>query len=84
MDAKECLKKAGYAVGGHITAAKRHSLPSSDFVFPEKEAYPIDTAGRARNALSRVSQFGSPEEKAKVRAKVRKDWPSIKQQSSKE
>ena len=65
-----------YARGGHITAAKRHSLPKSDFAGPD-ESYPDDTIGRARNALSRVSQFGSPALKSRVRAKVHRDWPSI-------
>lgn len=39
--------------------------------------YPIDTIERARAALSRVAQFGSPEEKARVRAAVAKKYPSI-------
>lgn len=83
MDARHMLGRAGYKSGGHITAAKRHSLPASDFAIPEREAYPVDTAGRARNALSRVSQNGSPEEKARVRAKVKRDWPSIQQSKEK-
>jgi hypothetical protein len=60
-----------------ITAAKRHSLPRSDFVFPEREGYPIDTKGRARNALSRGAENASSAELAKIRAKVRRRYPSI-------
>jgi hypothetical protein len=60
-----------------LTAARRKALPASKFVFPGKRAYPIDTANRARNALSRVSQFGSSGEKATVRAKVHKKFPAI-------
>ena len=69
-----------------ITTAQRKKLPSSDFALPGKGtgkggkgpgSYPIDTPGRARNALSRVSQFGSSSEKAQVRAKVRAKYPSI-------
>jgi len=61
----------------HITAAKRKSLPLSEFAGPGR-TYPDDTIKRARNALSRVSQNGTPSLKSKVRAKVKRDWPSIK------
>lgn len=69
-----------------ISKAKRESLPKKDFGVPSKakgEAkgksgnYPIDTPGRARNALSRVSQHGTPAEKAQVRSRVSKKYPSI-------
>lgn len=70
-----------------VTAKKRESLPSSDFGIPSKaksgEAkkqsgnYPIDTPGRARSALSRVSQHGTPAEKAQVRRRVAKKYPDI-------
>lgn len=63
--------------GGHVTAARRHSLPATDFAFPEKEAYPVDTQKRARNALARVAQHGSPAEAAKVKRKVRLKYPGI-------
>ena len=79
MKADSLLAQSGYKTGGHITAAKRHSLPRSEFAVPDREAYPVDTRARAKNALSRVSANGSPEEKANVRAKVHRDWPSIKQ-----
>ena len=39
--------------------------------------YPLNTAGRARNALSRVSQHGSAAEKRMVRAAVKRKYPSI-------
>jgi len=39
-----------------MDAAKRKALPKSDFVYPAKKAYPIDTLARARNALSRAAQ----------------------------
>jgi len=60
-----------------ITAARRHALPKSDFVFPDEEAYPIDTPGRARNALSRGAQHASPEKLAKIKRKVHAKYPSI-------
>ena len=39
-----------------ISAAKRKSLPSSKFALPERNAYPIDTAARVRNAAARLEQ----------------------------
>lgn len=45
-------------------------IPKSDFALPKQNAYPIDTAKRARNALSRIAQFGSPEQKATVQRAV--------------
>lgn len=52
-----------------LTAAARNALPDSDFAGPNR-SYPVEDAAHARNALSRVSQFGSPALKAKVRAKA--------------
>jgi len=46
---------------------------------PAKRAYPLEDASHARNALARVSQHGSPSEKAKVRAAVKRKYPGIKQ-----
>lgn len=43
-----------------------------------KGSYPIDTIARARNALARVSQFGTAAQKATVRAAVHRKYPSIK------
>jgi hypothetical protein len=62
--------------GGKLTAAERHALPSKDFALPG-ERYPIEDANHARNALARVSQHGSSEEKAKVRAAVHRKYPGI-------
>ena len=61
-------------------------MPKSDFALPGKGegpkgagagSYPIPDASHARNALARVSQHGSSEEKAKVRAKVHAKFPGI-------
>ena len=59
-----------------LTTAERKSLPKGDFAGPDR-SYPIPDASHARNALARVSQFGSPELKAKVRAKVHREYPGI-------
>ena len=73
-----------------LTAARRNALPKSEFALPGKGegkngkgsgAYPIDTANRARNALSRVAQHGTPAEKKEVSAKVHKAYPGIGEQN---
>jgi len=60
-----------------LTSAKRNALPTKSFAEPKQRKYPINDANHARNALSRVSQFGTPAEKAKVRSAVAKKFPSI-------
>lgn len=78
----------GYARGGKLTMAKRKALPSSSFALPGKGkgpsgkgagSYPIPDENHARNALARVSQHGSSEEKARVRAAVHRKFPGIGQ-----
>ena len=59
-----------------LTTRGRKNLPTSSFAGPDR-SYPVDTANRARNALSRVSQHGSSEVKAQVRAAVHRKYPSI-------
>jgi hypothetical protein len=69
-----------------LTAAARKKLPSKSFALPGKGegksgkgsgSYPIPDPSHARNALARVSQHGTPSEKATVRAKVHQKFPSI-------
>lgn len=60
-----------------LTAKARKALPTKAFAEPGKRAYPIQDANHARNALARVSQFGSPVEKEKVRAAVHRKYPSM-------
>lgn len=71
---------------GGLSAAARQALPRSDFALPGKGegkkgagagSYPIPDASHARNALARVAQHGSPEEKARVRAAVHRKFPDI-------
>ncbi|WP_201449815.1 hypothetical protein [Bradyrhizobium sp. Ai1a-2] len=64
--------------GGRLTTKERKALPKSDFALPGGR-YPVNDENHARNALARVSQHGSPEEKAKVRAKVHRKYPDIEQ-----
>jgi len=61
-----------------LTTKERNALPDSAFVFPKERKYPIHDESHARSALQRVSQFGTPEEKAKVRAAVKRKYPNMK------
>ena len=60
-----------------LISKQRSRLKSSSFAEPGKRAYPINDASHARNALARVSQYGSSSEKAEVRSAVHRKFPSI-------
>lgn len=62
-----------------LTTRARRRLPDSSFAIPDKRAYPIHDIAHARNALARVSQYGTPEEKAKVRRAVLRRYPQLKE-----
>lgn len=59
-----------------LTTAARNAMPSKSFALPGRR-YPIENRSHAANALARVSQHGTPAEKATVRAKVHAKFPSI-------
>lgn len=65
-----------------LTTAGRKKISAKNFAGPDR-SYPIEDASHARNALARVSQHGSPELKAKVRAKVKAKYPGIEQSKGK-
>lgn len=81
LEYKKLAEDYGYIVSfldeSKLTYKQRKALPSSSFVEPEKRKYPIEDKPHARNALSRVSQFGSPSEKRKVRSAVHSKYPDI-------
>jgi hypothetical protein len=60
-----------------LSEAARAKLRATAFVFPGRRAYPIEDESHARNALARVSQFGSVSEQARVRAAVHRKYPGI-------
>ena len=69
-----------------LTWNERKGMKKSTFAIPKKKnkknpagegGYPIPDRSHAANALSRVSQFGTPEEKAQVRAKVHARFPAL-------
>jgi hypothetical protein len=69
------------------TAAKKKPAPNTkapegSYALPGggpggADAYPINSKKRGANALSRVEQNGTPEEKAKVRAAVKRKYPDL-------
>lgn len=65
-----------------LTYKDRKRLSPKSFVFPKDRKYPIEDLPHARNALARVSQHGTPEEKDKVRAAVYRKYPSLKKNES--
>ena len=64
-----------------LTSRQRKALPRKSFALPGGR-YPIENASHGRAALSMVSRFGSPEEKAKVRAAVHRKYPGIGKKKS--
>jgi hypothetical protein len=60
-----------------LSSAERDNMKASAFALRSKRAYPIEDPNHARNALARVSQFGTPAEQATVRAAVHKRYPAI-------
>lgn len=60
-----------------LTYKARKKLPKSAFAIKGKRAYPIMDVEHARNALARVSAYGSPSEKKRVRAAVHRRYPKI-------
>jgi hypothetical protein len=60
-----------------LSTKDRKKLGKKSFALPGKRKYPIPDKAHARNALARVAQFGTPTERKKVRAAVKKRFPSI-------
>lgn len=76
-----------------LSAKGRKRIKKSNFAVPKgkgknksKNSYPIHDKAHARNALARVSQHGTAEEKRLVRNKVAKKFgmgPKAKKKSGK-
>lgn len=65
-----------------MLAATRAKIAPKNFAIPEKDKYPIHDAKHARLALAFVAMHGSPEEKARVRAKVYAKYPEMGKESA--
>lgn len=90
-DLAEVLEKRA----GSMSQERREDLPSKAFAVPESKAkkigveseiqgeakgkYPIPDLKHARNALARVSQFGTPAEREAVRKKVYSKYPELRE-----
>lgn len=69
-----------------LTANKRRSLSAGDFALPGKPgktpgakgSYPMDTPGRAQNALGKSTRFASPAEQATIKKRVAAKYPNMK------
>lgn len=59
-----------------LTAAARKRIPAGAFALAGRR-YPIEDRSHAANALARVSQHGTPAEKATVRRKVHEKYPTM-------
>lgn len=59
-----------------LTSKARKAIPTGEFALPSRR-YPIEDRSHARNALARVSQFGSSAEKSRVRAAVHRKYPGM-------
>jgi hypothetical protein len=71
-----------------LTAAKRKNLAKSSFAVPKgkgsnpgTDSYPVNDLAHAKNALSRVAQNGTPEEKRMVLAAVSRKFPALAKRS---
>jgi uncharacterized protein YcfJ len=64
-------------LANELSSESRSDLSKGQFAIPEGRKYPIHDEVHARNALARVSQFGSSDEKARVRAAVHSKYPHI-------
>lgn len=71
----------------HLSAKARREMPDKDFALPGhgqgkggkgSGAYPIDTPGRARAALSRGAANASASEDATIKREVHQKYPSIR------
>ena len=62
-----------------LTTRMRNNIGSKDFALPDRR-YPIEDRAHAANAKARVSQFGTPAEKAEVDRKVAAKYPDMGKQ----
>jgi len=68
----EAMKK----IAKVLTTRGRKQISEENFALPGRR-YPIHDMAHARNALARVSQYGTPAEQAAVRAAVARRFPDI-------
>lgn len=64
-----------------LTAASRKKIKPSKFAVPGRK-YPIQDISHARNAMSRVRQYGTAAERKQVYSAVAKAYPGLAKRSS--
>jgi hypothetical protein len=63
-----------------LSAADREALPASDFVFPDRKAWPINDLAHAKIALAYMKQGkGDPAEYPAIRKAIQKKYPDLQQ-----
>ena len=72
----DAIQKEGLRGSMELDAKKRNALSDSQFAGPDR-SYPIPDRSHGANALARVSQYGTPAEKAEVRRAVHKKYPDM-------
>jgi len=77
---QEIFRIAYEKLAKKLTYRERQRLPDSAFAIPEERKYPIHDEAHAKNALARVAQFGTPEERRRVREAVYRRYPHLKKQ----
>jgi hypothetical protein len=60
-----------------LSTKMRNRLPKSAFAIPATRQYPIHDREHAINALARVADNGTPQQKAQVRAAVKRRYPDL-------
>lgn len=62
-----------------LKSSTRKRMKAASFALPGQKKYPIPDKTHARMALAMVAAHGTTAEKRKVRAAVRKKFPTINQ-----
>jgi hypothetical protein len=70
-------------MASELSTKDRKKLRKKSFALPGKRKYPIPDKSHARNALARVAQNGTATEQKKVKAAVKKRFPSLGKKKSK-
>lgn len=60
-----------------LTYQQRKRLPARQFALEKERKYPLEDITHARNALARVSAFGTESEKVEVRREVYTKYPQL-------
>ncbi len=63
-----------------LTYAQRQRLHPQSFALEKERKYPLNDISHARNALARVSAFGTKAEKQEVRREVYAKYPELRKE----